>query len=137
MNATDAGAQFGNLELISRWHGCLEGKNAKNLKLGGLPEAFAKKTKYEITQEVDKGYFFIWTGWKKVFGLSCLLLVISACYKQQKNITVSAHESNIKLQRRKKVKQLRHWVSLAKMLFRCYMSVRSVLTVVSMSVCQY
>ena len=42
-----------------------------------------------------------------------------------------------KIRRRKKVNQLRHWVSLAKMLFRCYMSVRSVLTVVSMSVCQY
>ena len=98
-------------------------KNAKNYKLGGLTEAFNKKTKYEITQEVDKGYFFIWTGWYKVFGLSCLLLVISACYKQQRKITFSVHESNIK---KEKVKQLifRHWVSLAKMLFKCYMSVR-------------
>ena len=32
-------------------------KNAKNFKLGVLT-AFNKKTKYEITQEVDKGYFF-------------------------------------------------------------------------------
>ena len=74
-------------------------KNAKNYKLGGLTEAFNKKTKYEITQEVDKGYFFIWTGWYKVFGLSYLLLVISACYKQQKKITFSVHESNIKKKR--------------------------------------
>lgn len=76
--------------------------NAKNLKLGGLPEAFSKKTKYQITQEVDKGYFFIWTGWNKVFGMSCLLLVISACYKQQKKITVSVHESSIKKRKKKR-----------------------------------
>ena len=60
LNAIDAGSQFGNLELISRWHmGVQKVKNTKNYKLGGLTEAFNKKTKYEITQEVDKGYFFL------------------------------------------------------------------------------